>query len=398
MSIAVYYSFYLKEIFKRFASSAWPLFTCLLMAAVFGGSPLPAQDSAASSVQADELEAQEANLFRQSIVRLEPMDYTGLDYGLGSVLRNYYKQNFTSAENWEQFQSIRFEGTLELAHGTVRFTAFKKKPDYCKVVIFASNGGRIVMAYDGTEAWQLNTMQGSGDHPDRHQPGSDWNASQPVATMPGDEALNFIRDASTGGHLLYPLLEGKQLQILGTTTVEGERCYELKITLPDGQIVRSMLDMKDYSERRQVVINNVNGDEEVTTHSDFRQIDGIRVPFSSTLTIDGEQVHQVRLQTVQTDLGVMPWMFSRSSGTYVPSAHLEQNISPSVSKLVGGGTVPPVVESPLYFPSSTGFASPSFSAESGPLAPQSRFHIDPDLLTPIEVDALLRETAPSEDN
>ena len=216
--------------------------------------------------------------------------------------------------------------------------------------------------------------------------------------MPGDEALNFIRDASTGGHLLYPLLEGKQLQILGTTTVDGERCYELKITLPNGQIVRSMLDMKDYSERRQVVINNVNGDEEVTTHSDFRQIDGIRVPFSSTLTIDGEQVHQVRLHSAQTDLGVMPWMFSRSSGAYVPSARLEQNISPSVSKLVGGGTVPPVVESPLSFPSSTGFASPSFSAESGPLAPQSRFHIDPDLLTPIEVDTLLRETAPSEDN
>jgi hypothetical protein len=172
------------------------------------------------------------------------------------------------------------------------------------------------MAYDGTEAWQLNTMQGSGDHPDRHQPGSDWNASQPVATMPGDEALNFIRDASTGGHLLYPLLEGKQLQILGTTTVDGERCYELKITLPDGQIVRSMLDMKDYSERRQVVINNVNGDEEVTTHSDFRQIDGIRVPFSSTLTIDGEQVHQVRLYSVETNVGVMPWMFSRPSRAY----------------------------------------------------------------------------------
>ena len=397
MSIAFHYSFYLKEIFKRFASSAWPLFSCLLMTAVFGGSPLPAQDSAASSVQADELEAQEANLFRRSIVRLDPMDCTGLDYDLGSVLRNYYKQNFTSAEHWEQFQSVRFEGTLELAHGTVRFTAFKKKPDYCKVVIFASNGGRIVMAYDGTEAWQLNTMQGSGVHPDRHQPGSDWNASQTVA-MPRDEALNFIRDASTGGHLLYPLLEGKQVQILGTTTVDGERCYELKITLPDGQIVRSMLDMNDYSERRQVVINNVNGDEEVTTHSDFRQIDGIRVPFSSTLTIDGEQVHQVRLHSAQTDLGVMPWMFSRSSGAYVPSARLQQNISPSVSKLLGGVSEPPVVESLLSFSSSTGFASPSFSAESGPLAPQSRFHIDPDLFTPIEVDTLLRETAPSEDN
>jgi hypothetical protein len=91
-------------------------------------------------------------------------------------------------------------------------------------------------------------------------------------------------------------------------------------------------------------------------------------------------------------------MFSRSSGAYVPSARLEHNISPSVSKLAGGGSVPPVVESLLSFSSSTGFASSSFPAESGPLAPQSRFHIDPDLLTPIEVDTLLRETAPSEDN
>ena len=244
------------------------------------------------------------------------MGTSGLDPGLASVLRKYYEKNFTSEWSWEQIQSIRFDGMLELPQGVLRFNAFKKKPDYCKVVLHAPGGGRIVMAHDGQDAWQLNTVNTRNNAAPQEESGIIHHSSAIPSAMPGDEALNFIRDASTGGHLLYPLLEGKQLQLLGTTTVDGERCYELKITLPDGQIVRSMLDMKDYSERRQVVINNVNGDEEVTTHSDFRQIDGIRVPFSSTLTIDGEQVHQVRLYSVETNVGVMPWMFSRPSRAY----------------------------------------------------------------------------------
>ncbi|MFB3133670.1 MAG: hypothetical protein ACE10K_14225, partial [Rhodothermales bacterium] len=41
-------------------------------------------------------------------------------------------------------QTLRFEGVLSMPQGALSFVAFKKKPDYCKVVLFGGNGARIV--------------------------------------------------------------------------------------------------------------------------------------------------------------------------------------------------------------------------------------------------------------
>jgi hypothetical protein len=229
--------------------------------------------------------------------RTAPMDTEGLDFGLAHILQSYYKRSFSGAKNWEQVQSLRFDGTLYLPQGSVRFTAFKKKPDLFKLIIFAANGGRIVMSYDGQDAWQLNTLK-----PD----------AQPV-DMPEAEALNFIRDAFTGGHLLYPLQPGKEIELLGVTIFNDERYYELGITLPSGERIRSFLDMTSFAEVRQITLNHVTGDEEVNTYSDFRQIDGVRVPFTTTLTVNGQQMHQSKIERVQVDLGLTAWMFSRPS-------------------------------------------------------------------------------------
>ena len=258
--------------------------------------------------------------YARSISRLEPMDTTGLDTGIAHLLRNYYLGNFTSADTWVQTQSIRLDGTLHLPQGVIRFTAFKKKPDYCKVALFAGNGTRVVMAYDGTDAWQLSSGSAgvSRAAPD----------AQPAAMTEGD-ARNFILGATTGGHLLYPQIEGKEIQLLGVAPFDGNRHYELQTTLPDGQQIRHYLDMITFEEVRQVTINHLTGDEEVKTHSDFRTIDGIRIPFVSTLTIDGKQIHQSRIDSVQINSGIMPWMFSRPSGAFIPNAPGGSTSAPS---------------------------------------------------------------------
>lgn len=64
-----------------------------------------------------------------------PMDVEGLDAKLADVLTKYYKRTFGGPDNWKQIQSVRFDGILHLTDGSVRFTAFKKKPNYSKVVI-----------------------------------------------------------------------------------------------------------------------------------------------------------------------------------------------------------------------------------------------------------------------
>ncbi|NBB78103.1 MAG: hypothetical protein GVY36_01440 [Verrucomicrobia bacterium] len=230
--------------------------------------------------------------YAASIERLDPFDTTGLDSGVANVLRNYYERTFTDAETWAAVESLRFDGELHFSEESFAFSAFKKKPNLSKVVLRIGERHQLVMGYDGHRAWQLDTRK-----------------SILASKMPEAEARNFIRDATTGGHLLYPGIEGKTIELLGITQLDEERAYELRITLPDGQVIRSFLDMNSFAEVQQITINNVSGDEERVRHGNFRIVEGIRIPFTSTRFVDGELVHETRIDEVRANQGTARWMF-----------------------------------------------------------------------------------------
>lgn len=230
------------------------------------------------------------------------MDTTGIDPVLASVLSRYYGKTFGGQENWKTIQSARFVGLLHLPQGSVRFVAYKKKPNLCKVAISTENGALVVLAYDGEDAWQLNTAQ-----------------ADPVPIdMDAAEAQNFIRDASMGGHLLYPGEKGKKLQILGTADIDGSACYLIEQILPSGQRVVSAIDVVSMDEKRQTTVNAVNGLEEENHFSDFRTLEQVRFPFASIMRSNGEVVHRVEMLEIRLNLGLMPWMFKRPSGAFFP--------------------------------------------------------------------------------
>lgn len=272
----------------------------------------------------------EPGSYAASIERLEPFDTAGLDSGVAQVLRNYYTRTFTDADTWAAAESLRFDGSLHFPEGSVPFTAFKKKPDLMKVTMNLSNGHRIIMAHDGSEAWQLNTRR-----------------SPYAANMPPDEARNFIRDATTGGHLLYPGIEGKTIELLGTVPTHGQRAYELRITLPDGQVIRSFLDMISFAEVQQITVNNVSGDTERTVYEAFRMVEGVRVPFRSTLFIDGEEIHQSRIREVNVNQGATPWMFRRPPGAAEAAAPAEEGGDCDANHL--NSDSPDGTEAPSFF-------------------------------------------------
>jgi len=268
------------------------------------------------------------------------MNTHGLDTKLASILDKYYRNNFSSQKEWNELKSIFYGGTLLLDVGELRFNAYKKKPYYCKLTVVAANGGSIEMGYDGEDAWQSNTM----------------TPESSLSTMPSAEASNFIRDATIGGHLLYPLIDGKEIELLGAAVVGKDRCYEIKVTLPDGQIIRSFLDISDFSELRRVTTNQVSGLEEVITNSDFRKIGSIRIPFHSILSRDGAQVHEIRITEAKVNQGTMNWMFTRpksnSAGT-VASVSVNASIITAKSK-------EPLTEKPLNSTFGTSFSTDSF--------------------------------------
>lgn len=245
------------------------------------------------------------------------MNTHGIDTKLASILDRYYRNNFSSEREWEELKSIRYEGTLQLPYGEFLFNAYKKKPHYYKLTVLAPNGGNIVMAYDGVDAWQSNTM----------------TPEPSLTSMSEAEAGNFIRDATIGGHLLYPLIEGKKIELLGAAVVGKDRCYEIQVTLPDDQVIRSFLNISDYTERRRVTTNQVSGLEEVITNSDFRKIGSIRIPFHSILTREGAQVHVIHITEAKANEGAMNWMFVRPKSDSNMLSGYDSPITPKSLKI-----------------------------------------------------------------
>lgn len=236
-----------------------------------------------------------ASEYRTAIEDLEPMGLEGVDPGLANVLGHYYERNFSGADHWATVQSIRFDGVLEMPSGqSAAFSAYKKRPDYTKVVLFNGETPQLMMGFDGSDAWQF-------------APGLD---DAPI-DMPEADARTFIRDATTGGHLLYPSLPGKTIQLEGIVMFGQIRCYRLNITLSDGQTIISDIDGITYAEHRQYLVNLTTGEQELITFSDFRMVDGIRIPFESVTTVEGEIVRTLRITRALVNLGVTPWMFKR---------------------------------------------------------------------------------------
>jgi hypothetical protein len=288
--------------------------------------------------------------YADAIAGVPAMSPFGLDESLAEILRAYYKTTYSDFRYWERLQSLRFSGTIELGSQELSFRGFKRKPDFFKIIVSRNDGSRFVSSFDGEDAWQMDTKS--------------LNA-EPV-DMPEADALNFIRDAPIGGHLLYPTQEGKTITLLGKTDLGGREAYHLRIDLPDGQVIQSFLDTETFAEIRQILVNNVTGKEEITDFSDFRTVDGFRTAFKSQLTVDGQIVHRVNMHEMQTDAGVMTWMFERPEGK-AKAAEAVEALPPPLATLAAENAPDPfarALNETITETSSFSVDGPSFGSDS----------------------------------
>ena len=225
----------------------------------------------------------------------EPMDTSGLSQHVSDILQNYYINTFSGAENWRKVESLRAKGKLVTPDGeSYEFINYRKKPDLNKTIVYLKNGHKIVNCFDGIDAWKFMTFK-----------------SEAAESMPPDESIDFIRDSWLGGHLLSPLLPGKTVEILGSsTTVGGKLCIQVKVGLPNEQYYIISLGAKRYQVAEETV-SNADGSKRYIEQSDFRSVSGIITPYRSKVYSDGVLFQETVLESVEVNKGVMPWMFKR---------------------------------------------------------------------------------------
>jgi outer membrane lipoprotein-sorting protein len=186
-------------------------------------------------------------------------------------------------EKLRALETVRFSGSLTQQGMEVPMTTWAKRPDKIRQELQLQNK-RIVSAFDGTTAWVLD---------ERRSP-----RPQPI-TGPALEAVKGNADFDPV--FLDYQKKGTTISLVGTEDIDGQPAYHLKVTSKGGRAQDYYLDTKTALERRTVSTMEQDGLTARVTidFSDYRDVDGITMWFSSTQSLNGTVMRQMKLEQVE---------------------------------------------------------------------------------------------------
>src|ERR1051325_2217003 len=205
---------------------------------------------------------------------------------------------------------------------------------------FIIQGMSGINAYDGKNGWKIDPFGGKKD---------------PEA-LGEDEMKCIVEDADFDGALVNYQQKGIKVEYAGTEPVEGTDAYNLKLTMPDGEIRHYYLDTEYYVPIKYEVQRTVRGAQREfeIVFGDYKSVNGWYLPFSIETGRKGSQ--------------------NRSKVTY---GKIEANVALANARFVMPGTKS--AESPVA-PDASETATakaaaepeqPASAGESAPVVPQS---------------------------
>jgi outer membrane lipoprotein-sorting protein len=135
-------------------------------------------------------------------------------------------------------------------------------------------GARVVMAYDGENGWAI-------------QP---WTGSEEPIDLAGPELGPMKELSDLDGNLWNYKEKGHQLELVGTEDLNGTEVYILKNIRQDGNIFHYYLDSEKSIVLKMKYNLTVNGQvtELVALMSNFQDVDGYLMPFTTEQSFDGQ--------------------------------------------------------------------------------------------------------------
>ena len=213
---------------------------------------------------------------------------------VGKLLSRYYNEALGGPERWEQLESLKMKGTMELEAGTFQLLAYQKKPNLMKLSLrHVKNRTMMELGFDGSVAWEK---------PPR----------QEARAMDAEQARRFTHSAGFGSYLLFPYAAGKTIRLIDTVPVEGAICHHLRVTLDSDYQIDYFLDILTFLEVKVANTDLRTGAVYHFLYEDYEQVSGWPVATTVESYEDGNWVSTLRLEEIRANTGVMPWMFRMS--------------------------------------------------------------------------------------
>jgi outer membrane lipoprotein-sorting protein len=190
------------------------------------------------------------------------------------------------AEKLQSVQSMKLTGRLVAGGSQAPFTIWTKRPNLARQEADVQ-GAPMVRGFDGTTAWVTMGSQ--------------------TREVTGPQAAATRDQAEFDTPLLNYASKGNRVELVGTKPGDGGgSLYHLKLTTKSGLVEHFYLDADTALERKTSVTLDQEGQQVtvVSELSDYRDVDGLKMPFSVRQSINGTPLTELTIDKVEVNVPI----------------------------------------------------------------------------------------------
>ena len=222
------------------------------------------------------------------LLLLLPCSFTIEAQPVDQVIKKYVK--FIGGRGrWKKVKTMVATGEYDYGGIQFPFTSYAKAPNRYKFVV-PQNGKQYVQGFDGNRGWKMDGFK---------------NETTPTL-LTGKAALAMANEADI--ELEDAFIDyrdkGHRAVLLGKDTVQGKACFKVKLIRKNGETDTCYFEDQSFA---MVMKKAVSKNAEMggalldTFYSDYRDINGMRIPFRIVNESNGQMILTITVDKVVID-------------------------------------------------------------------------------------------------
>ena len=218
---------------------------------------------------------------------------------LEEILEKHYTA-VGGADKWSSGNTLKTTGKMKMMGMEADMTIFKKRTNKMFVEI-GIMGSSVKQGYNGTTAWQIDGVMGSGK----------------PEVIEGEKASSLIRNSKMEGELFNTSENFTKIELAGQEEVDGVNCFKISAVDKNEQDITYYLNAETLLIEKKIV-ENMKGDTQGMTikFEEYKDFSGIMLPVKSLQEMklkQGKFKQELIISTVEFNLDVQDSIFEMPS-------------------------------------------------------------------------------------
>lgn len=203
------------------------------------------------------------------------------------ILAKYF-QTTGGLDKWKALKTMKVAGKMTMQGMDLSFNMAMKTPNK-QLMKISVQGQEIVQAYDGTDAWAINPFGGGKD----------------AVKLPAEDAKEMTERQMEDEFIDYKK-KGHEVKLLGKEEVDGTACYKIELVKNKFNDKEDVTEVYFFDAENYVPIMTTTfirsgpakGQESKTYLSDYQDVNGLMMPFSTETKMNGQTLQKMTFEKV----------------------------------------------------------------------------------------------------